>query len=131
MANHVEKWMPVTSFRKQKEIRTKGECSISFYKGNGGKKTTSKSFVNSPNPSLGRPNQYSHQFLVTHVRLAGFTNKCAEYIAKGLIVDNFFPENMIDEEACMLLDEASLKEMVPAVGPRKKFMKKLEEEKVF
>ena len=48
-----------------------------------------------------------------------------------LIVDNFFPENMIDEEAFMLLDEASLKEMVPAVGPRKKFMKKLEEEKVF
>ena len=81
--------------------------------------------------SLCRPNQYSHQFLVTHVRLAGFTNKCEEYIAKGLIVDNFFPENMIDEEAFMLLDEASLKEMVPAVGPRKKFMKKLEEEKVF
>ena len=38
---------------------------------------------------------------------------------------------MIDEEGFALLDEASLKEMIPAVGPRKKLMKKLEEEKVF
>ncbi|PIK45262.1 hypothetical protein BSL78_17883 [Apostichopus japonicus] len=35
---------------------------------------------------------------------------------------------MIDEEAFLLLDEAALTEMVKALGPRKKFMKKLQEE---
>ena len=37
---------------------------------------------------------------------------------------------MIDEEAFGLLDEESIKEMIVAVRPRRKFIKKLEEEKV-
>ena len=37
---------------------------------------------------------------------------------------------MIDEEAYGLLDEESIKEIIVAVGPRRKFLKKLEEEKV-
>jgi hypothetical protein len=37
---------------------------------------------------------------------------------------------MIDEEALYLLDESSIKEMITAVGPRRKLLKKLEEEKV-
>jgi hypothetical protein len=40
-------------------------------------------------------------------------------------------ENMIDKEALELLDEESVKEMVVAVGPRRKLLKKLEEEKVY
>ena len=37
---------------------------------------------------------------------------------------------MIDEESFGLLDEESIKEMIVAVRPRRKFIKKLEEEKV-
>ena len=52
------------------------KVNVQFHStGKRGKKTTSKSFVNSPNPSLCRPNQYPHRFLVTHVRVAGFTNQ--------------------------------------------------------
>ena len=37
---------------------------------------------------------------------------------------------MIDKEALELLDEESVKEMVVSIGPRRKLLKKLEEEKV-
>jgi hypothetical protein len=37
---------------------------------------------------------------------------------------------MIDEEAFGLLDEQSIREMIPAVGPRRKLLKKIEDEKV-
>ena len=50
-----------------------------------------------------------------------------EFVIKTTI---FFPENMIDEEALRLLDHDSIKEMITAVGPRRKLLKKLEEEKV-
>ena len=37
---------------------------------------------------------------------------------------------MIDEDALMQLDEESIKDMVIAVGPRKTFLQKFNEEKV-
>ena len=37
---------------------------------------------------------------------------------------------MIDKEALELLDVESVKEMVVSIGPRRKLLKKLEEEKV-
>ncbi|XP_071852236.1 uncharacterized protein [Apostichopus japonicus] len=52
--------------------------------------------------------------------------KLAEWNLSSL--NEIFEENMIDEEAFLLLDEAALTEMVKAVGPRKKFLKKLQEE---
>ena len=52
-------------------------------------------------------------------------------LQNGQLLITIFLENMIDEEAFALLDEASLKKMIPVVGPRKKLMKQLEEEKVF
>ena len=39
----------------------------------------------------------------------------------------FFIENMIDEEAFLLLEEEALKEMISAVGPRIKLQKKIRE----
>lgn len=38
---------------------------------------------------------------------------------------------MVDEEAFVLLDEETLKEMVKAVGPRVKLLKKLKEMQVY
>ena len=38
-----------------------------------------------------------------------------------------FTENMIDEEAFLLLEESALKEMISAVGPRLKFQRKLQQ----
>ena len=43
----------------------------------------------------------------------------------------FVLENLIDEEALSLLDEEAVKEMVKAVGPRKKLLKILQEDQVW
>ena len=37
---------------------------------------------------------------------------------------------MVDEEAFNLLDEESIKDMIVVVGPKRKFLKKMGEEKV-